>query len=307
MFTMPGSSYRGPLPPLTDDERQIAERLEAHVRMLAETIGARNVHSYPDELAAAAEYIRSTWRELGYAVRSHPYAVGDATAENLAAARADAVAEGVYVVGAHYDSVGDCPAANDNGSGVAAMLELSRLLADSPAARRLRFVAFVNEEPPYFQTPRMGSWVYAKECRARGEKLAGMFSLETMGCYHDEPGSQAYPFPFSLFYPDTGNFIGFVGNLDSRDLGHRGIAAFRAHAQFPSEGVAAPGRVTGIGLSDHWSFWQEGYPAVMITDTAPFRYSHYHLASDTPDKLDYERLARVVSGLSAMLEDLAAE
>jgi hypothetical protein len=134
-----------------------------------------------------------------------------------------------------------------------------------------------------------------------------MLSLETIGCYSEERGSQHYPFPFSLFYPDTGNFLGFVGNLASRRLVRRAVAAFRRHARFPSEGAAAPGWITGIGWSDHWSFWKEGYPAVMLTDTAPFRYPHYHALTDTPDRIDYDRMARAVRGIAEVVADLAGE
>jgi len=132
-----------------------------------------------------------------------------------------------------------------------------------------------------------------------------MIALETIGCYSDEPGSQAYPPLFNLLYPDTGNFIGFVGNLRSRSLVRRMLGLFRRHASFPSEGCAAPGWVTGIGWSDHWSFWEEGFPAIMITDTAPFRYRHYHSTDDTPDKIDYDRMARVVAGLIDPIRELA--
>jgi hypothetical protein len=132
-----------------------------------------------------------------------------------------------------------------------------------------------------------------------------MFSIETIGYYSEGEGSQHYPFPFSFFYPSTANFIGFVGNIASQDLVHRSIASFRRHTAFPSEGVAAPGWMTGIGWSDHKSFWREGYPALMITDTALFRYAYYHTREDTPDKVDYDRTARVVAGLARVVAELA--
>jgi Zn-dependent M28 family amino/carboxypeptidase len=134
-----------------------------------------------------------------------------------------------------------------------------------------------------------------------------MLSLETIGYYSDAPNSQQYPPPFNLYYPSTGNFIGFVGNEESSRLVEQVVRAFRQHAKFPSEGSAAPSDVPGVGWSDHWSFWQAGYPALMVTDTAPFRYPHYHLSSDTPDKLDYDRMARVVDGLQAVIGDLAGD
>jgi hypothetical protein len=171
----------------------------------------------------------------------------------------------------------------------------------------LRFVLFANEEMPYFQTDAMGSWVHARGCKRRGERLRAMFSLETMGHFSDAPGSQKYPPPLSRLYPDTGNFIGFVGNLASRSLLRESLGRFRAHATVPSEGAALPSGLPGVGWSDHWAFWQEGYAALMVTDTAPFRDPNYHRASDTPDQMDFDRLARVVVGLEAMLRELSAD
>jgi hypothetical protein len=163
----------------------------------------------------------------------------------------------------------------------------------------------VNEEAPFFHTVNMGSWQYAQRAHARGERIVAMLSLETMGYYSDTLGSQQYPFPFGFFYPRVGNFIGFIGNIASRSLVHRSIAAFRRHAAFPSEGTAAPGWLTGIGWSDHWAFWQQGYPAIMITDTAVFRYAPYHTSGDTPEKIAYAKMARVVAGLSRVVVALA--
>ena len=181
---------------------------------------------------------------------------------------------------------------------------LARAFAGRTPTRTLRLVFFVNEEPPHFQTEHMGSWVYAKQCRKRNENVVAMLSLETIGYYSDDKGTQKYPRPLSLFYPSRGNFIAFVGNVSSRRLVRQVVGSFRRHARFPSEGGAIPGFVPGVGWSDHWSFWQEGYEAVMVTDTAPFRYPHYHLPSDGPDKLDYERTALLVSGLERVVEDL---
>jgi len=166
-------------------------------------------------------------------------------------------------------------------------------------------VAFVNEEPPYFQTEQMGSWVYARRCHERNEKITAMLSLETIGYYSDSPDSQKYPPPFNLLYPSTGNFIGFVGNTSSAALVRQVVGAFRQYEQFPSEGGAPPEAIPGVGFSDQWSFWQEGYPALMVTDTAMFRYPHYHQAEDTPDKIDFERMARVVRGLEKVIAVLA--
>ncbi len=213
----------------------------------------------------------------------------------------------IIVIGAHYDSVFGSPGANDNGSGVAALLALARrFAARPPGARTLRFVAFTNEEPGHFQTEAMGSWVYASRCRARGDQIAGMISLETVGYFSNAPGSQKFPMlGLKAFYPSAGNFIAFVSNLSSRSLLRRVLRTFRASATLPSEGAALPAAVPGVGWSDHWAFWQHGYPALMITDTAPFRYPHYHARTDTPEKLDYESMARLVSALEKVINDLA--
>ena len=210
----------------------------------------------------------------------------------------------IVVVGGHYDSVAGCPGANDNGTGVAATLALAQAFASRKLSRTLRFVAFVNEEPPYFQTEQMGSLVYARACRARGEKIVAMLSLETIGYYRDEPGSQQYPFPIGFLYPKTGNFIAFVGNTASRRLVKKVTASFRRQVQFPAESGAFPSALPGIGWSDHWAFWQMGYPALMVTDTAPFRYPYYHTPHDTPDKVDYEPFTRTTAGLALVVEEL---
>jgi len=304
---MPGKSYSGPFRSLSKDESELRNQLENHITHLALHIGERNIWRYA-ELEAASTYIHDRFRELGYLPDIQAYESQGKTVKNLAVELVGStLPQEIVVVGAHYDSVLGSPGANDNGSGVAAVLELARLLKDKQMNRTVRFVAFVNEEPPFSYTEEMGSRVYATRARERGERITAMLSLETLGYYYDAPGSQHYPFPFSFFYPDTANFIGFVGNLSSRSLVRRSLDTFRQHTPFPSEGLASPGWITGVSWSDHWSFWQAGYPAIMITDTALFRYAHYHAPTDTPDKLDYNRTARVVKGLSHVVEALANE
>jgi Zn-dependent M28 family amino/carboxypeptidase len=281
------------------------QRLRAHVDMLATGIGERHIWR-PDALARAADYIRLSFVEAGFVPGSQTFSVRGVRVQNLEAiARGSSTGSDSLVVGAHYDTIGGSPGANDNGTGIAAVLELARRFAGHTLPRTLRFVAFVNEEPPFFQTEEMGSLVYARAARQRGDRILGMLSLETMGYYSDEPGSQQYPGPLAQFFPDTGNFIGVVGNTASGEL-VRGIhAAFTAHSDFPIQGAPLPADLPGAGWSDHWSFWQTGYPAVMVTDTAPFRYPWYHTAEDTPDKVDFARLARVVDGLDAVVRALA--
>jgi hypothetical protein len=302
MTSMPGRSRDGGVTP-GSEELALARELEADVRALAEEIGERN-HHHRAALAAAAERIERALAASGLAVRREHFESSGQGFDNVVAELPGTTnAAEIVVAGAHYDSVTGSPGANDNASGVAALLALARRLAGAKHARTLRLVAFANEEPPWFESEAMGSLVHARATRARGENIVAMLSLETIGCYSDAPGSQTYPVPaLGLLYPTTGNFISFVGNLSSRSLVRRAVASFRSAVEFPSEGAALPANVPGVGWSDHWSFWQAGYPAVMVTDTAPFRYAAYHTAQDTPEKLDYGRMARVVLGLRAVLE-----
>jgi hypothetical protein len=278
---MPGRSYNGALPPLTPEERSLASRLERHVLELAS--GERN-----GDLEKPARYIEGA---LGDKAASQHFMSGGRKVRNIE------VGSGDIVVGAHYDTVPGSPGADDNASGVAVLIELSKIFLNL----KIRFVAFANEEAPYFLSPEMGSYVYARE---RGAGVRAMFSLEMLGYYRDAPGSQNYPAPLGLFYPNRADFIAFVGDLGALPLVRRSIKSFRKHARFPSEGLAAPSMIPGVSWSDHWSFRKHGTPAVMVTDTAFYRYPHYHLPSDTPEKLDYERMARVTHGLAAMLKEL---
>lgn len=302
---MPGSSYSGPLQSLSAYEQEVSVKLKQQISMLAEKIGERNIWKYRN-LNASAHYIEKVATELGYEVKKQEYKVENVPVENLEwEIIGVSHPEEIILVGAHYDSVSGSLGANDNASGVAAVLEIARLLKRETLSRTIRFVTFVNEEPPFFQTDKMGSRIYASRSRQRGEKIVAMLSLETIGYYCNEKGSQKYPFPFSFFYPDTGNFIGFVGNVSSRSLVREAIELFRSNTAFPSEGITAPSWIMGVDWSDHWSFWKEGYQAIMITDTALFRYQYYHSHQDVPDRIDYERMARVVVGISQIIRELS--
>jgi hypothetical protein len=311
MIVLPDRSHHGPLPALTSPQADLARHLQDSVEVLAGRIGHRNVF-YPENYEAAAQWLESELAARGYAVTRQSYTVtlesysldGEPSSNIIAERRGTTRPDEIVVIGGHYDSVLGSPGANDNASGTAAVLALADLLKDHQPARTLRFVLFANEEPPLFWTEQMGSLVYARACRAKNENIVAMLSIETIGYYSDAPGSQRYPQPFDKVYPDTGNFIGFVGNLKSRRMLHEVISTFRQSTEFPSEGGALPALVPGVGLSDHWAFWQCDYPGLMITDTAMFRYPHYHKPSDTPDKLDYERMARVVSGLEQVVRAL---
>lgn len=279
-------------------ERDLEARLRGHVGHLATRIGERNVY-YPPALDAARLYIEEQWRAQGYAVTRQSYDVGGVGCTNLEITRHGRTGDGgILLIGAHYDTVPGSPGANDNGSGVAALLEISRFMTEIEPATTVRLVAFVNEEPPFFMTPAQGSWVYARLARERGQPIRLMVALETIGFYSDAPGSQSYPPLFELVYPREANFIGFVSDLRSRRMMHRLAKAFRSCSDFPLEHAATFRSVPGVSWSDHWCFWRHGYRAVMITDTAFYRYPYYHTGRDTPEKLAYPAFARVTDGLS---------
>lgn len=298
MSRMPGQSFSGSLPELTGFEHQISANLNRHVEMLAGTIGERNVWQY-ENLLRAADYIESQFQSYGLDVRSYPY---EANGKQVRSLEAEVCGTGesqeIIIIGAHYDSLAGTVGANDNASGVAVLLELARIRGVEPSARTVRFVAFVNEEPPFFKSAKMGSYLYAKEVKQRGDRVAAMVSLETLGYYTDEPLTQSFPLPLlRYFYPQVGNFVAFVGSYQYSALLRKSLAAFRGNASFPSEGMVAPGWLVGVDWSDHWSFWKAGYPALMITDTALFRDPYYHTIRDTPEKINYPALARITSGL----------
>jgi Zn-dependent M28 family amino/carboxypeptidase len=301
-----GESFKGPLPELTDAQKTLSAHLKAHVTKLASDIGPRSVWDEKG-LLATVDYLKKSLADLGYTVNEQAYDAQGKKVLNLEVEiKGAATPDQIFIVGAHYDSVRGQPAANDNGSGVAAVLEMARAFKEAKPGKTVRFVFFVNEEPPFSWTDLMGSVVYAKRCRERKENVVGMISMETIGFYSDEKGSQKYPPPFDKFFPAEGNYAAFVADTKSEQLMQSVIAGFRRSAQFPSEGIATAPEIKGIGYSDHWSFWQQDYRAMMITDTAMFRYPHYHTDNDTPDKLDYDRMARVVEGVTASVKDIIA-
>jgi len=295
---------------LKEDEREMAMTLRRHVDAIA---SRPHNTDFPEELEKSAGIIEEILASLGYTPQAQKFVAAGVEVRNIevviepesagAAALEDV---STLVIGAHYDSAGDAPGANDNGSGVAALLELARLMKSHAMIKtRLRIVFFVNEEPPHFQTDTMGSFVYARTPAATGEKVRAMLCQETLGAYSDKPGSQKYPLPLSFLLPNTANFIAVVGTLGVRSLAAEVTRRFRESVAFPSIGGVAPGVIPGITWSDHWSFGKFGIAAVMITDTALFRYDHYHLPTDTPDKIDYERLARVTAGLAGVVRGMA--
>jgi len=278
-----------------------AERLERHVRRLAVEIGERNVF-HPAALQATENYIRECWQQQGYRVIAQDYTAMGVRSANLEITLPGSRFPGeIILVGAHYDSVRGSPGANDNGSGVAALLELSRRVKSAFPARTLRLVAFTNEEPPFFRAGKPGSMLYAREARRRGDDIRLMISLETIGSYSSRPGSQAYPPLFRHFFPERGDYVAFVANFRSRRPMRRLAEAFRECSDFPLQHVATSALVPGVAWSDHLSFWRKRYRAMMITDTAFYRYPWYHTAQDTPEKLNYTEFARMLNGLCPAL------
>ena len=292
---------------MNGEKQGLTHRLQMHVERLAGDIGERNVFA-SEALQRAAVYIEDEWGTMGYDVERLEYDVSGIRCANLVTTRkGSARSSEILRLGAHYDSVIGSPGANDNASGVAALLEIARMFHAVEPMLTVRFVAFVNEEPPFFWTHKQGSMVYAEAARRRGDDIRLMASLETIGCYSDQPGSQSYPPLFRLFYPNRGNFIGIVSDFGSRPAMQRLAEAFRAQSDFPLQTVSTFRFIPGVSWSDHRSFWRHGYPAVMVTDTAFYRYRHYHTPTDTADKLAFPKLAQVTLGLFQAVAVLARE
>jgi len=313
--SMPGRSFRGPVPDPTPTDKQIAATLEADVRFLAEEVGPRLCWE-PETFEKAAHYLEEELKAAGYTVERQTFTteppsrsgLGPVQTFNIVAEReGTSNPEEIVVIGAHFDTFFGqrTPGADDNASGVAMMLALARSAATRDNARTLRFIAFTNEEPPFFKSDFMGSVVAAKRSSEAGEKVVAMWSLETLGYYDDRPRSQGYPFPMGLFYPRTGDTLFFIGDYRSRRVVRQSIGAFREEAELGSVGGGLPQAFAAISFSDHWSYWQQGYRAVMITDTAFMRNPHYHRPSDTADTLDYRRMALAFTGLDAAVSALA--
>lgn len=286
---------------------ELSEKLKTHVTELSQYPAGRNdIHA--DNLTPSKDYISQQFSRLGLTPSYHQYEqYGDQYANIIIDIPASNASSSILIIGAHYDSVENVPGANDNASGVAALIELGRHLSiNPPTNHNIRLIAFTNEEPPYFWSNDMGSRRYVSQFLNPEENILAMISLETLGYYTDEKNSQQYPKLFSLLYPSTGNFVAFVGNLQSRSLVSTSISTFRENSDVPSEGISAPAFIPGVGWSDHSSFWEAGHKAIMITDTAPYRYEHYHEPTDTHDKLNYDQYASVVYGVFSVINELAS-
>jgi Zn-dependent M28 family amino/carboxypeptidase len=301
---MPGEDNAGPLPPLSATEDTTRTRLMAHVATLVDSLGPRWASGAG--LEGAAQYIEARLSDQGYEVASQRYVADQREVRNLEVTlRGREWPDSIVVVGAHYDAVDGTPGADDNASGTAALLELARRLAGTAPRRTVRLVAFTLEEPPHFWKESMGSLVYARAARARGDAIVAMLSLESLGYFSEAPESQRYPPILGWFYPTVGDFVGVVGNVQSRALVHDVVGHLRSQSAVRTVGTATLNAFPGVGWSDHWSFWQVGYPAVMLSGTATYRNPHYHERSDRPETLDYVRLAHVVTGIERTVRHLA--
>jgi len=291
--------------PLTEREAELVSELEHDVRELAGEIGERNT-AEGWNLASATDTLAEKLEQAGYAVERQGFVpADDAVAQNLVVTvRGGARGDQTVVVGAHYDSAAKCPGADDNASGVAALLALARRFASKRPSRTLRFVAFATQEGPHWRNAEMGSTVYAKRLAAAGEKVVAMLSLESLGYYSDEPGSQQSAEGCSDCFGPVADYAAVLGNEASSKLVDDLVRALTVSCSLPIRGGVLPGDHSVLAAADHWAFWQVGYPAVVVTDTGPLRYAHHHRLTDTPERLDYERMARLVAGLELAISEL---
>ena len=287
------------------DLQQTKGRLHDHLVMLTRSIGERSVR-YPINLRRTAEFIYSFFESIQVPVRLQSYPYREMSVSNVVAELSFGSAPSHhYLIGAHYDSVTGTVGADDNASAVAVLLETARELWAVAGGRSLdlkvTFIAFALEEPPVYGTRFMGSRVYAAKARREELALDGMICLEMVGYTCREPGCQRYPFPLMFFgYPKEGNFIGIVGNFGSRSFSRMLVKSFGQNTRLPVVSLSVPfdgWLLPAVRLSDHASFWDKGFPAVMVTDSAFFRNPHYHLPSDTMDKLDLDFMAELVKSL----------
>lgn len=295
MMAFPGTAASGEL-----GNKMLREKLQGHVRALVR-IGERNLWK-GDSLERAAVYIEGTLRQYGHPVERQSYSCYGKSCSNLVA---ETGGEGsLIVVGAHYDTVPGSPGADDNASAVAGLLELARLFRETPSRRKMTFVAFANEEPPFYGTNNMGSMVYADSLRKKNAVVDFMISLEMIG-YFSREKIQRYPLPgMRLLYPETADFIGVAGNFRSRGRVSALKKGIRRHSTIKVQTIVGPEFVGGINQSDNASFWSHGYRAVMVTDSAFFRNRNYHQETDTMDTLDFDSMAEVVKGLFHTLREM---
>ena len=281
-------------------------RLQAHVRKLSIELAPRD-ERHIENLDRVASYIKDEFSQTTTLVSEQAYRVKGRSFRNVIA-KFGPESEERLIVGAHYDTAGPLPGADDNASGVAGLIELARLLSQQQPPLRVELVAFTLEEPPYYGTTGMGSSVHAKSLRKDNVRVKAMFSLEMIGYFSDAPNTQHFPSAaLSALYPSTGNFISVVGRLSDWSLVRRTKVAMRNASPLPVYSINAPGFVPGVDFSDQLNYWLAGYNAAMITDSAFYRNRNYHTPRDTEEKLDYNRMAMVVEGVYAAVVELAQQ
>lgn len=277
-------------------------KLEQHVRMLSQTLSPRD-ESHIENLDGVAAYIHAELERRGGRVSEQPYKVKERLFRNIIASFGPDDGERI-VIGAHYDVCDPLPGADDNASGVAGLIELAGLLGATVPAMRVDLVAYTLEEPPYFGTTAMGSYIHAEQLSKAGVAVRLMISLEMIGYFTDAPDSQDYPASaMALFYPSVGNFITVGGRFGEASMARAVKARMSSASDLPVYSFTAPSHAYGIDFSDHRNYWHFGYPAVIVSDTAFFRNRNYHTATDTADTLDYIRMAKVVQGVYAVVRD----
>ena len=293
------------------DKIQIESNLRLHVDRLAGLIGPRYLQK-PKTIQATIGYIEGQWGGMGYKSSHECYdAIGDQAINLIVEQSGSKRDDEIILLGAHYDTVYSTPGADDNASAVAVLLEVSRLLREHQCKRTIRYVAFACEEPPYFNVDAMGSQHHARQARMRGDKIRGMLCLEMVGYYSTVDNSQTVPplIPkwMRRFFPHRGDFLAAVGNLPSWKLCWNFRRGFKRGARSMSLfSICLPEKINEIRLSDNSSFWDQGYPALMLTDTSFLRNPNYHRATDTPDTLDYQRMTEVTLGVASALQFLAS-
>ncbi len=273
------------------------ENLEATVRFLTSMSPVRSYNN-PDSMKRAADYISQKFRGYGLEPSQQEFMAAGRRYVNIIASAGPR--EGARViVGAHYDVCGNQPGADDNASGIAGLLEVARFAKEHESELRYRtdFVAYALEEPPFFGTTQMGSYVHAESLYKNNIRVKGMICLEMIGFFTDEKKSQSYPLSLlRLFYPSTGNFIGVVGNFGSFSLANH-VARLLKTTTVGVSKLQAPSFLTGVDFSDHRNYWKFGYEAVMVTDTAFYRNANYHERTDTMSTLDFKRMQAVANGI----------
>lgn len=280
--------------------------LSRHVYAISDILSPRS-WQHKNNLELVAGYIAEEWRLAGIEVEEQNFETGQGEFKNVYMSAGPRTAE-VIVVGAHYDAEGNNPGADDNASGVAGLIELGKALHKAELKTQVMLAAFALEEPPHFGTEEMGSWFFARALKASNKNVKAMLSLEMIGYYSDEPGSQEYPSPLMrLFYPGEGNFIAIASNFSNIPLTRKVKRSMKSAGQMPVYSINAPAMVPGIDFSDHRNFWLEGVPALMVTDTAFYRNKAYHTQNDKPERLDYKRMAEVMSAVHQAVTDLARE